>query len=147
MNEILCRLNFFIIQNRNRLKKSNHEARLNGEGIWWTVAAVLGRASLLSSSILLAKTYTTSSYRWATQNTGDSYSIGVRIHPQLDFHLEWGEPPALCKSRRRNHGVWSHWKVGPVNCSPSKNLLIDHKSTFACMVKVVKASTWKQTRF
>ena len=44
----------------------------------------------------------------------------VRIHPLLGFHLEWGEPLALCNSRRRNPEVWSHREEWPGHCSTSK---------------------------
>ena len=40
----------------------------------------------------------------------DSYPLTqqsmVRFLPQLKFHLERGESPGLCNSRRRNHEVW-----------------------------------------
>ena len=42
----------------------------------------------------------------------------VRVPPQLNFHLEWGELPALCNSRCRKHEAWllrdeepGHWSI------------------------------------
>ena len=57
----------------------------------------------------------------------------VRINPQLNFHLEWGESPALCNSRRRNHEMWSHREEGPGHCSISKEFLSVRKSSLDAM--------------
>ena len=55
----------------------------------------------------------------------------VRIHPQLNYHLESEEKsPAHCDSRRMNHEVWSRREEGPGHCSISKKLLSVQISTF-----------------
>ena len=54
----------------------------------------------------------------------------VRILPQLNFHLEWAESPALCSSRRRNHEVSSRQEEVFGHCPRGKKLLSVQISTF-----------------
>ena len=50
--------------------------------------------------------------------------IMIQIHSQLDFHLERGESPPLCNSRRRNHEVWSNREEGSGHCSICKSFSV-----------------------
>lgn len=71
----------------------------------------------------------------------------VRIQTQLNSHLEWEVPPALCNSTRRNLEVWSRRERGPAgHWSISNKFLSSWKSTFGCWVEIIKVSNNKNWR-